>query len=280
MRFLEDTDLLKIEDILPFFPDFVVIDDFKDDICTALEGYSAHIELLKGEMDEATRNAESIKKDIVGLKNRFVTLEAGERCSTCSYPLLIRQFYVFPCQHSFHADCLIGLVVIRHLIVSHILITLQVKEYLSPSSLRRILTLQTELMHGSAKDRSITGPQRQTIPPPPQRTLLSANFANANGRTVPGVPGSGLTRNLAAAGDRLRDLIIPESLASVVGGVWGAGGNKKSEGGEGRDAEKNEKMREELDELLASSCPLCESVVAGLDKPFIAEGEVDNSWQL
>jgi vacuolar protein sorting-associated protein 18 len=158
------------------------------------------------------------------------------------------------------------------------LTALQVKEYLPAFSLRRILTLQAELMHGSAKDRNITGPQRQAIPPP-QRTLLSANFANANGRTP--VPGSGLTRNLAAAGDRLRDLIVPESLASVVGGVWGAGGNKKNEGGmEGRDAEKIEKMRGELDELLASSCPLCESVVAGLDKPFIAEGEVDNSWQL
>ena len=161
------------------------------------------------------------------------------------------------------------------------LIALQVKEYLPSSALRRILTLQTELMRGSAKDRNITGPQKQTIPPSSQRTLLSANFTNANGRTAPGVPGSGLTRNLVAAGDRLRDLIIPESLASVVGGVWGAGGNKKIVAGEeGRDAERVEKMREELDELLASSCPLCESVVTGLDKPFIAEGEVDNSWQL
>lgn len=142
------------------------------------------------------------------------------------------------------------------------------------------MTLQTELLRGSAKDRNITGPQRQTVPPSPQRTLLSANFANANGRTVPGVPGSGLTRNIVAAGDRLRDLIVPESLASVVGGVWGTGGKKNVGGGEGRDMEKAEKMREELDELLAASCPLCESVVAGLDKPFIAEGEVDNSWQL
>ena len=41
-----------------------------------------------------------------------------------------------------------------------------------------------------------------------------------------------------------------------------------------------EKLREELDDLLASSCPLCESVVAGLDKPFIAPGDGDNSWEL
>ena len=110
MRFLENTDLLKIEDILPFFPDFVVIDDFKEEICTALEGYSAHIDQLKSEMDEATRNADAIKQDIAGLQKRFITIDAGEKCSECGQPLLTRQFYVFPCQHTFHADCLIGLV--------------------------------------------------------------------------------------------------------------------------------------------------------------------------
>ena len=67
MRFPENTGLLKIEDILPFFPDFVVIDDFKDEICTALEGYSGHIDTLEVEMDEATKNAETIKQDIAAL---------------------------------------------------------------------------------------------------------------------------------------------------------------------------------------------------------------------
>lgn len=110
MRFLENTDLLKIEDILPFFPDFVVIDDFKDEICTALESYSAHIDSLKAEMDATTRNAEAIKQDIAALEKRFVTIDADERCTVCHQPLLTRQFYVFPCHHTFHADCLISLV--------------------------------------------------------------------------------------------------------------------------------------------------------------------------
>ena len=110
MHFLENTDLLKIEDILPFFPDFVVIDDFKEEICNALEDYAAHIDELKSEMDDATRNAQAIKGEIAVLKTRFVTIDAGERCSSCGNALLTRQFYVFPCQHTFHADCLIGLV--------------------------------------------------------------------------------------------------------------------------------------------------------------------------
>lgn len=110
MKFLESTDLVKIEDILPFFPDFVVIDDFKAEICTALEDYSARIEELKAEMDEATASAASIKRDIEGLANRFVTIEVGDKCWKCGVGLTSRQFYVFPCQHMFHADCLISMV--------------------------------------------------------------------------------------------------------------------------------------------------------------------------
>lgn len=108
MKLVDSTPVIKIEDILPFFPDFVIIDDFKEEICTALEGYSAHIDQLKAEMDEATRTAEAIKQDIINLQNRFVTLDANEKCVVCGQALLTRQFYVFPCQHNFHADCLIG----------------------------------------------------------------------------------------------------------------------------------------------------------------------------
>jgi hypothetical protein len=88
-------------------------------------------------------------------------------------------------------------------------------------------------------------------------------------------------RNVFAAANQLKDLIIPDALANTIAlpfQPWTGGGfgQSKKNGKEGRKAEK---IREELDELLASSCPLCESVVAGLDRPFIGEDEVD-SWQL
>lgn len=37
MHFLEECKFIKIEDILPFFPDFVTIDHFKDAVCLSLE---------------------------------------------------------------------------------------------------------------------------------------------------------------------------------------------------------------------------------------------------
>ncbi|KAH7349899.1 vacuolar membrane protein pep3 [Plectosphaerella cucumerina] len=106
IEFLKRCDLLKIEDLIPFFPDFVVIDDFKEEICTALEDYSRNIDSLKQEMDESSQTAANIKVDIAALDHRYAIVEPGEKCYVCSLPLLSRQFFVFPCQHSFHSDCL------------------------------------------------------------------------------------------------------------------------------------------------------------------------------
>lgn len=105
--FLKRCDLLRIEDLIPFFPDFVVIDDFKDEICAALESYSRSIASLEQEMDASAATAESIKSDIKQLDRRYAIVEPGERCRVCELPLLSRQFFVFPsCQHGFHSDCL------------------------------------------------------------------------------------------------------------------------------------------------------------------------------
>ncbi|KAK9795718.1 putative Pep3/Vps18/deep orange domain-containing protein [Seiridium cardinale] len=106
IEFLKRCDLLKIEDLIPFFPDFVVIDDFKDEICNALEDYSRNIDGLKQEMDESSQTAANIKIDIAALDHRYAIVEPGEKCYVCGLPLLSRQFFVFPCQHAFHSDCL------------------------------------------------------------------------------------------------------------------------------------------------------------------------------
>jgi hypothetical protein len=40
LQLLRECPLLRIEDLLPLFPDFVLIDDFKEQICAALEEYA------------------------------------------------------------------------------------------------------------------------------------------------------------------------------------------------------------------------------------------------
>ena len=57
-------------------------------------------------MDDSAATAESIKRDIKKLDQRYAVVMPGERCRVCLLPLLSRQFFVFPsCQHGFHSDC-------------------------------------------------------------------------------------------------------------------------------------------------------------------------------
>lgn len=106
LRRCADPDLLRIEDLIPFFPDFAVIDDFREDVCAQLESYSRSIESLRRDMDESARTAANIRRDVALLDRRYAVVAPGERCYACSLPLLSRQFFVFPCQHAFHSDCL------------------------------------------------------------------------------------------------------------------------------------------------------------------------------
>lgn len=108
MNCLSSCNLLKIEDILPFFPDFVTIDHFKEAICISLEEYNQHIEELKQEMEEATESAKRIREDIQEMRNKYGVVESQEKCAACDFPLLNRPFYLFLCGHMFHHDCLLA----------------------------------------------------------------------------------------------------------------------------------------------------------------------------
>ncbi|XP_076234523.1 vacuolar protein sorting-associated protein 18 dor isoform X2 [Calliopsis andreniformis] len=108
MQFLQQCDMVRIEDILPFFSDFVTIDHFKDAICNSLQEYNQHIQDLKEEMQEATKPAELIRKDIQEFRTRCTYIHAKDTCNTCDVQLLLRPFYVFPCGHRFHSDCLVA----------------------------------------------------------------------------------------------------------------------------------------------------------------------------
>jgi len=107
MDFLKNCDLLKIEDILPFFSEITRIDDFKDAICRSLEEYNQRMHTLKTEMSEAKQAASAIRHDIHDLRNRCGVVRAGQLCDHCHHLALTRNLYLFPCGHVFHIDCLI-----------------------------------------------------------------------------------------------------------------------------------------------------------------------------
>jgi len=149
--------------------------------------------------------------------------------------------------------------------------------------LRKIISLQNGLINearpGNHPGEPLHHVQINLFPAtkqPTPRPLISANFENIAQPLNNGVRAANLLgRNIISAGDRLRDLVIPDALAAAV---W-MGGAPKPVSGIG-PSDNVETMRVELENILASSCPLCESVIAGLDRPFVKEGEVDTTWEL
>ncbi|WIA14238.1 hypothetical protein OEZ85_002776 [Tetradesmus obliquus] len=111
--------LLKIEDILPFFPDFVTIDAFKGAITDSLTRYNRQIEELKGEMDEATEIAEAVRRDLKLLQSRTAVVSSRQVCVACNRCILdpppnplklpcggaVPPFYLFPTGQAFHVLC-------------------------------------------------------------------------------------------------------------------------------------------------------------------------------
>lgn len=106
LELLKICDLLKIEDLLPFFSDFQKIDHFKEAICESLKDYNQKIQEQKQEMEECAEAAEKVRESIQSFRNRSVTICAQDKCSCCGHFLLLKPFFLFPCSHKFHADCL------------------------------------------------------------------------------------------------------------------------------------------------------------------------------
>ncbi|XP_055911201.1 vacuolar protein sorting-associated protein 18 homolog isoform X1 [Eupeodes corollae] len=106
LELLKECELLRIEDLLPFFSDFEKIDDFKEAICTALKNYNEQIQALQADMTESFKQAQRVRSDLQGLRNRSVRIGAQEPCAICESYLLLKPFFVFPCGHKFHGDCL------------------------------------------------------------------------------------------------------------------------------------------------------------------------------
>eukprot|EP00744_Colponema_vietnamica_P014027 GILI01019658.1.p1 GENE.GILI01019658.1~~GILI01019658.1.p1 ORF type:complete len:1004 (-),score=186.70 GILI01019658.1:136-3078(-) len=106
LSIVKESELLGIEGLLPYLSDFVLIDNFKEEICDSLEDYNRQIEGLREDMEAYTKSAELVREDIKHLRNRSRVVREDHMCEFCSTPALSKPFFLFPCSHAMHFDCL------------------------------------------------------------------------------------------------------------------------------------------------------------------------------
>jgi len=91
-------DVLSIEDVLPFLPDFAQIDQFKDEICDSLASYSSKIEHYIKEMNECDQTCDTLRDELSRLRTVGVQVRTNARCAfTNKYVMESKEpFYAFP----------------------------------------------------------------------------------------------------------------------------------------------------------------------------------------
>lgn len=111
LEIMHESRLVKMEDLLPYFDDQVSISNFNNELCTALNGYKESIEELKEDLSHSTNSRELVRLDIFTAKHAYIEVEVLQLCEICGKFAVLKNFYLYPCVHAYHKDCLIDILV-------------------------------------------------------------------------------------------------------------------------------------------------------------------------
>ncbi|KAK6197974.1 Pep3/Vps18/deep orange family-domain-containing protein [Scheffersomyces amazonensis] len=110
----DNNGVIGLKDLLPLFPESIMINNFKDEIVKSLNEYNNKINRLSLEMNESLTIARNLKqqmKDSQALDQTskiYSIIEPGEPCQLCQKLLISKNFIYFPnCHHGHHKDCLV-----------------------------------------------------------------------------------------------------------------------------------------------------------------------------
>lgn len=129
LEIMRESRLVKMEDLLPYFDDKVSISNFNDELCTALNGYKESIEELQEDLSHSTKSREVVREDIYSAKHSYIELEVLHLCEICGKIVIYKDFYIYPCVHAYHKDCLI----------EGLLPVLELRDYVRAKELRNII---------------------------------------------------------------------------------------------------------------------------------------------
>ncbi|KAH3902013.1 uncharacterized protein SCODWIG_01178 [Saccharomycodes ludwigii] len=107
---VDSAGVLTIKDLLPLFDDITTIANIKDEFIKSVNQHAELMKEISQEITDLVRIKKNILQDIEAFQDRYVKIEAGSHCDSCHELLQNKKFYVFPCGHNFHLNCLVKLI--------------------------------------------------------------------------------------------------------------------------------------------------------------------------
>lgn len=105
---MNDSDILKIEDVLPHIMGNIKIEVFKKEITNCINLYENEIHELRNDIKNFNKTAENIKSDIYKVKKKQMEIRYKQCiCEICNATIKDDNIYLFPCGHIFDANCII-----------------------------------------------------------------------------------------------------------------------------------------------------------------------------
>lgn len=105
LDFIRVESQLKVEDLLEKFPKEAKVEEMKEHLCRCLEDYEKKIAALRNKIEKNSHNAEQLRNQKRNQRNKHITINPSQCCDICYATVFDREFYVFPCLHAFHREC-------------------------------------------------------------------------------------------------------------------------------------------------------------------------------
>ena len=110
LNIMKESQILKIEDVLPCIMDNIKIKEFKTQISDCINVYEKSIKNLKEDIENYNDTAELIKNDIYNIKKKSMEVQFRQcNCEICSKSIKDENVYLYPCGHMFDENCIIDM---------------------------------------------------------------------------------------------------------------------------------------------------------------------------
>ncbi|AFZ78959.1 vacuolar membrane sorting protein pep18, putative [Theileria equi strain WA] len=97
---------IKITDVLEYLPDDSRVGDLKDVVNNFLTKFEDNMQEKRQEIAYLCGCIEETKADIQYISKRCVKISPNQICTVCGNVVFLRDFIVFPCEHTFHRGCI------------------------------------------------------------------------------------------------------------------------------------------------------------------------------